>query len=264
MYLRRKEIINCIIALSFYAFMFLIIGSSFVLYVSAFVYSSVHPNVEYADLITALSGLADFNQMSPELLKGFSIVGSYGQLITYTITTVFVLIFMWKHLVRDFKELWNNILKFILVVFVSFILFYIVTLVVELTISLIVKQESTNQESIVYLITNGGAIPMFISVVILAPLLEELIYRKAIFTLFENKPIILPYIVSALVFSIPHMLSTQADFGTWILLLIPYLTSGFLLAGVYHASGKNVWASWAIHAANNFIAYLGIIMLMQM
>ena len=113
MYLRRNEIINCIIALSFYAFMFLIIGSSFVLYVSAFVYSSVHPNVEYADLITALSGLADFNQMSPELLKGFSIVGSYGQLITYTITTAFVLIFMWKHLVRDFKELRNNILKFI-------------------------------------------------------------------------------------------------------------------------------------------------------
>ena len=92
------------------------------------------------------------------------------------------------------------------------------------------------------------------------PLVEELIYRKAIFKLLDKKHIVLSYVVSTIVFVLPHMLSTPINnFGDWLLLCVPYFISAILLCLVYHLSKKNVYASWFVHMINNLVTFILIL-----
>jgi membrane protease YdiL (CAAX protease family) len=52
------------------------------------------------------------------------------------------------------------------------------------------------------------------------------------------------------------MLTTSTSFGTWVLISIPYLIDGALLAAIYHLSKKNVYASIAAHMLNNLVAVI--------
>lgn len=255
---------NIVISIIIYVFMFLLVGSSLIIIFVAMAYISKHPDVSYIDLMKSLSGLVDPMTLEEHMQRAYSIVGSYGNMITYAITTVAVVILMRKMLIDDAIKVKNNIFKYIGIFFISLVVFYSITIVVDGFIGKLVG-ESNNQNSIIAMISGGGATPMFISVVLCAPLVEELIYRKAIFKIFEKKHIIISYIVSSVFFVIPHMLSTDmSDITRWALLCIPYTISALLLAGIYHVSGKNIWASWFVHMMNNLLAYVGIIMLMQM
>lgn len=252
---------NVLISILIYLFMFILGGSSIILLGLAFLYVIMNPDVSYLSIIMAVAGEITPSEMTSEVLAAYYTIANLTQFITYFVTTVAVVLFMVRFIIEDAKQIWKNLVKFIIVVPVSVIVFLVITLIVDNIIASLVG-ESVNQQSIVDMIANGGIIPMFFAVVVFAPLVEELIYRKAIFKLLENKPIILSYVVSTLIFAIPHMLSTQTDIWTWLLMCVPYLLSGGLLAGVYHVSGKNVFASWAVHVANNFLAYISIIFIL--
>ena len=168
-----------------------------------------------------------------------------------------------RHLiVNDSIKFKNNLLRNIILLPVSAVLFYIITIVVDSYIIGPLVGESTNQNTIVSIINGGGALPMFIAVVICAPLVEELIYRKAIFELFRNRSIIFCYIISTILFVLPHMISTNVIISKWVLLCVPYVVSAILLSFIYHISGENFYASWFVHLINNLLAFLIIFMMM--
>ena len=110
--------------------------------------------------------------------------------------------------------------------------------------------------TIVELLKSDGRIPMIISTVIFAPVVEEMIYRKAIFSISKDYSLPLAYTMSIVLFALPHMLSTSSSVGTWFLQLIPYALCGGLLCMIYHLSGYNVYASIAAHMLNNILAVL--------
>ena len=140
---------------------------------------------------------------------------------------------------------------------ISAILFYGITFVIDNYCIAPFVGVSENQKTIELSIANGGAVWMFFAVVVFAPVVEELIYRKAIFKFLEKKNIVFSYVVSVFCFTLPHMLTTNFNPPSeWFLLCIPYFVSGILLAGIYHLSGKNMFVSWFVHFMNNLLAFI--------
>lgn len=115
---------------------------------------------------------------------------------------------------------------------------------------------SENQALIENILKHAGAVPMILSTILLAPIVEEAIYRKCVFHYLNRYPVWLSYVASTILFALPHMITTKASFGTWCLIAIPYLLDGLMLAGIYHLSKKNIYASIAAHMLNNIIAVI--------
>ena len=115
---------------------------------------------------------------------------------------------------------------------------------------------SDNQNTIIKIMATSARIPMILSTIILAPVIEELIFRKAIFEALRKYSLIPCYIVSILCFAIPHMLSGSVSFGIWMLQLTPYVILGGMLCFIYHITNHNVYTSICAHMLNNILAVI--------
>ena len=113
-----------------------------------------------------------------------------------------------------------------------------------------------NQEAVEALMGQNIFISLFIAV-ILAPFLEELLFRGAIFAPLRRKNRILAYAVSTLAFAFLHIASALffAPFFDLFFVMLVYIPSGLVLAWVYERSG-NIWTAISLHAVWNLIAVL--------
>ncbi|MDE5855439.1 MAG: CPBP family intramembrane metalloprotease, partial [Anaeroplasmataceae bacterium] len=168
--------------------------------------------------------------------------------------------FMRNYLIEDGNGLIKGYKKLAWLIPLCAAVGYGISYGIEAGIGELIHETSVNQSSIEVLIKNGGAIPMFFAVVVCAPIIEELIYRKAIFEYLKKFPIALSYVVSVLLFTLPHVVTTfmEASYTPLenLLITIPYMLSGFLLCLTYHLCNKNVYASWFFHLLNNLISFI--------
>ncbi|MDE5546120.1 MAG: CPBP family intramembrane metalloprotease, partial [Anaeroplasmataceae bacterium] len=187
---------------------------------------------------------------------------SLANLLMYILLFVIVIFYMRNHIKEDEKGLVNGYKKLAWLIPLCAAVGYGISYGIEFGIDKIINKTSVNQSSIEILIHNGGAVAMFFAVVVCAPIVEELIYRKAIFEYLKKYHIAVSYVVSILVFTLPHVVTTfiEAEYSPLenILICIPYLLSGFLLCLTYHLCNKNVYASWFFHLTNNLISFITI------
>lgn len=98
-------------------------------------------------------------------------------------------------------------------------------------------------------------VAMAVSMVLLSPVLEELVFRGFFMdAFFPAEAIVSPIILSAFVFASGHLTNNLISFGTYVVI-------GMFLAFVYRRT-KNIKASMLLHALNNFIAALPMILLL--
>ncbi len=255
---------NKTVAVVFYALIY-IFGSSFIITLLAVLYN-VH-NKLGLDPITMLTVISttDITQLEEKLQGMYIFCNSYGHFFLYGLLFIGVLFFMRDHLINDGTAFIKNYKRLLWLIPVCTIVGYVLSYVIEIVVSLFIHKDSINQSLIEILIYNGGAIPMFLAVVVFAPIVEELIYRKAIFEYLKKYHIAISYVVSIIVFTFPHVLSTFLEPGYTvlenILICIPYMLSGFLLCLTYHLCNKNIYASWFFHLMNNLISFIMIIAL---
>lgn len=100
-------------------------------------------------------------------------------------------------------------------------------------------------------------VPMFVSVVLLAPIVEECFLRGLLFCPLAKRSRVLAYAVSALAFASLHLIAGIGTVSAPVLLLtiLQYVPSALALAWVYDRSGT-IWASVFLHALINLIALL--------
>lgn len=246
---------SALIAAICYAVMYLI-GSALLLIMVAKIFSSFHPEYSFSEVYGCLSTV-DPTKLSQEMKHVYAVVSAFGNLLSYVVMLLLVAFYM-RHLIRsDWQALKSNWKKMLVFIPLTCGAFYGLTYLIDYLVSLANTEVSTNQSSIILMISEGSMWATFFAVVICAPLVEELIYRKAIFSLAEKKPIIISYVISVILFTLPHMLTTPFDNpGTWFLLSLNYACSAVLLCFIYHFSGKNFYASWAAHLVNNLIAFI--------
>lgn len=117
------------------------------------------------------------------------------------------------------------------------------------------KSSSANQQ-LVETLLNGAPLLMMFQAVILAPIVEEVLYRGLIFRTVYSYNKNAAHIISAFLFGFSHIYSALfAGDLTQIIHLIPYMTMGFAFSYAYEKRG-NICAPIIMHMLNNLIATL--------
>lgn len=111
--------------------------------------------------------------------------------------------------------------------------------------------ESVNQGAVATMLKGPYAALMIVNVVIFAPIIEELIFRKAFFSLIKNKWVAL--VVSSLVFGLIHVTS-EPSIQLLIINIIPYAVMGVVFGYAYIRSDENILIPISIHALSNLLA----------
>ena len=121
---------------------------------------------------------------------------------------------------------------------------------------LIGEVTSDNQEQIENMMSVDNAVTMFVLVCVVAPILEELVFREAIIGSFKKSlNIHVLTFISAFLFILLHSLSKDAGGIDWMASLM-YVPLTIPVVGMYRYYNNNVFASVSIHFIYNFIAFI--------
>lgn len=240
---------NKIVALVTYLLCFTLLGSILVYLILYLV--SLGYNLEYGYLLNNINKKA--SEIGELAHNAILLSKCVTNIIIYLIAIVVIVIFTRDELKIDFDKTKENPKFYLLYSLTAFI--FVGTAYGISQLNLLLPQESLNQQSLIEMFKSNLGIPIIILTLIFAPLIEELIFRKCIFSLCKNR-LVISYIISVVAFALPHMITTTASFGDWVLISIPYLTSGLMLAVIYHLSGFNFYASLVAHILNNVIAII--------
>lgn len=209
--------------------------------------------------------LESLDNQPQNIVDCYYFIQSWSNFISYLVVFIFTLFYARGYLIEDFRSFKQinkkrNFFNIILAFSGCIILYYSSYFFSFIAYKLTKETQSVNQSSFENMILNGYGFIIFIAVFILAPIAEELVYRKAIFKFFEGRKInwFIPVIVSALIFALPHMTSTEMSLA-WPIFLLSYLSSGIILGLVYHFSNKNIYISILCHMLNNLVAFIMII-----
>ncbi len=169
-----------------------------------------------------------------------------------------------KTLNEDFQKFKDNKKYLVNELFKYFALFFIVKIASAAVTSIIGEiigvsiGESENQNTIIDM-AKSAPIMMLISTSILAPFVEEGIFRVAIRKVIKNNHIFI--IISGLIFGFMHIFPTDLSIAVALTYSITYVTMGVLLAYIY-VETDNIWINIIIHALNNLLSMLAILFLM--
>lgn len=237
-----------------------ILGSSFFLIFIAMLYNFFcHLGLGLDEVLKILT-TKDFSEIDTMYRNLYVVSTALGNFFIYLFSFLLVAFFMRDYLKKDGQSLISGYKKLAWLIPLCAAVGYGISYAVDYGIGKAIQQTSVNQSSIEFLIHNGGAVWMFFAVVVFAPIVEELIYRKAIFEYLKKFPIALSYVISIFLFTMPHVITTFMDGNHTalenFLISVPYILSGFLLCLTYHISGKNIYASWFFHLINNLLSFI--------
>lgn len=233
---------------------FFIVGTIITMIVARSLASSY--GYDYKDVIEASTKISDDLNLRECAAK----LTCYSNLLIYAVVFCALVIIMIISLKKDAIDFKSRLKRILVITAISVVAFNLGSILFDSIASKIASESSTNQTVIEEVFNHKSlAFLMVIETVILAPVVEELVFRKAIFNVLKNKPSWIPILVSAIAFSIIHMSATDLNWK-WIVLYLPYLACGFMLAGIYKFSGENVYVTIIVHMVNNLIACILILL----
>lgn len=208
------------------------------------------------------------------LLAAFGFIISSGSLDLDLITSsVYEIIFKWQIVLdvvflgiiifvcRSMFSLDNikekNIGKIVLITVGLGVAFLAVNICLSYIIDLISGGGSGSNEEALEIMFNVAPYSLVFSAVIFAPIVEEIVFRGAIFNLLykEDKPY-KAILISGLLFGLLHVFSGLLG-GSFVelLYLIIYFTMGAILGFIYHKT-KNIYICIGVHFINNLISVI--------
>ena len=187
----------------------------------------------------------------------------YDTFIELVLTIIIILLYK-KCLRKDIvlfklnkKDYINKILNY----FILFIVIKISSSLITGFLSVILGYDlvdSENQSAIISL-TKSAPLMMLISTSILAPIVEEGVFRLSLRKIIDNKTLFI--LISGLIFGLMHIFPTDLSLDFALIQAITYVTMGFFLAYTY-VETNNIWIVISIHAINNLISMLSILAFM--
>lgn len=99
----------------------------------------------------------------------------------------------------------------------------------------------------------GGSIAAM--TVFMAPIVEELMFRGGLFTLFRRRSRALAYVMSSAAFCFYHVFSYLSEDPRYIVFALQYLPASILLARCYEKT-DSIWSSILLHMTVNGVSLL--------
>ena len=177
-------------------------------------------------------------------------------LAVYAVGFVFCMLFMWKFLKKSFSDIFER-KGFLRTVISSVFIYYLLAVVVSTLLTVILGEfelVNPNTEGINSLIHNNYNV-MAVMTVFFAPIVEECIFRGALFGTIRTKNRIIAYIVTIFAFAVYHLWGyfvTDYSWKLWVYLL-QYVPASLVLCRAYEKSGT-IWCPMVLHAIINFVA----------
>jgi membrane protease YdiL (CAAX protease family) len=173
------------------------------------------------------------------------------------ILPITVIIFLFKRMfIDDFRKFKNNLIKYFVFIVVGMGLILAASALIDWIYSLLgIKGQASNQTLIEAVLSSPMRPIMFIMVVIIAPFMEELIFRKFLIGFLEEKAHLskwIAFIISALLFAGVHVLGSLDD----AIFLPQYLSLSVIITLSYILSKNNLYVSTGIHFLNNLLSFL--------
>lgn len=172
--------------------------------------------------------------------------------IYYALGAAYVLILMRGFLRRDFDTLLDHKLINAVMLVSGYFLYIILSYAAVIGLSFIFSNGVNPNEQAVESMAATDYRALFGIAVFLAPMVEEPLFRGALFGTLREKNRALAYVVSALIFSLYHVWQSAAAYGDWRVLIyaVQYLPSAIVLAKLYEQS-RSIWLPIIFHMMVN-------------
>lgn len=210
----------------------------------------------YHDQATIISGsMTDFSPFGMSLLN----------FMIYLVLLPGLILIMKRDLLDDFKsflKIKNTWLAIIVIGYLYLIAGNLVSNVLSNALSALFAidiGESVNQLTIIEALNSNGIVFMLLSAIIMGPIVEELVFRKAVFGLIRSDKIAI--IVSTLAFGTIHLIG-EASIQEALINGVSYFVMGIIFGIIYLRNNRNIWAPIAVHILSNLIAILGILFIL--
>ena len=210
---------------------------------------------DYDNSVTWNEYAVAFFESEPVLFKNIKTFFCTLQFLSYVPLLILIIYFLRHEYVEDFVKFKKNIGKNLLYVFIGIIAMYASGMIVGMIYELLGVEGESNNESIIVLLLNSPGFPlMAVAVIILAPIVEELVFRKLLFGTCEvtcGFPPMVAVILSALLFSFIHVSDLES-----LKFIFQYLALALPICIVYHLSGNNIIVTICMHIINNLVSVL--------
>lgn len=176
--------------------------------------------------------------------------------IVYAIGAVYMLLFEWKFLRREFDSLCDRPLDCFVQVLICYGILLGLNTCVNSLMLLLGFGSNPNNNAVVDLagMKMGTTAAM---AVFLAPLVEELIFRGCLFGLLRRQNRLLAYVVSILVFGLYHIWGSVIDKPMDLIYIVQYIPATYALCRCYERT-NSLWAGIFLHMLNNGMALLAL------
>lgn len=179
----------------------------------------------------------------------------YFNLLYYGIGFILIFIFMHHYLKANFYDLCENKWNTVTAVTTGYLFYYLLGYLINLVVYTATGETSNpNNNAVIEAFLENKNI-MFAVAAIMAPIVEEVLFRGVIFGTVRRKSRLWAYVVSVAAFAVYHLWSYLAfDYDpTLFIEMLQYLPGGIVLAWAYER-GRNIWAPIVLHMIINFFA----------
>ncbi len=180
--------------------------------------------------------------------KALDIINNMTGIISFVslaiIAAIFIAIYH-KRIIEDIKRLTK---KDIIIILISSIVWIIINFIIS-NLMQNLNIDMNNQDAVNTALGNSKIFTM-LTVVIFAPLVEEIVFRYSLSTIIKNN--IMFIMVSSIIFGAFHALNIA---------MILYIAMGVVFSVIYLKTDKNIMASILVHLINNLIAVISMLMI---
>ncbi len=176
--------------------------------------------------------------------KSFEIINNMTGIISFAslaiIAAIFIVIY-YKKIINDAKRLTKKD-----IIIISSIVWIIINFIIS-NLMHSLKVDMNNQDA-VNMALGSNKIFTIITAIIIAPVVEEIVFRYSLSTIIKNNLMFI--IISSIIFGAFHEVNIA---------IILYIAMGLVFSIIYIKTNKNVVASMLVHLINNLIAIISML-----
>ena len=167
----------------------------------------------------------------------------------YALGAVYMVLFMGKFLRREFDPFCDKPMFCISEICGAYLVMWVMNMAVSSLLLLVLPNENPNNAAVAEMAgMNFGLVSAM--AVCLAPVVEEVIFRGAIFTLARKRSRVLAYALSMIFFSLYHVWGYAIENPIYLVFLLQYLPVSFLLCRCYERT-NSLWSCIFFHMLVN-------------
>ena len=217
----------------------------------------IFPVMQIIGLVISIAILLLFpNVLENELL--LIEVNAYTNLFIMLLAFGYIMYFYFTYFKKQFGLYQSNWKKYSLLSFATVVAIFASNIISAVLMDALgIDGTSVNQEALAQVAqsTIYAKISLVIFTVILAPVIEEFIFRKGVFGLLRKYDAYVSIIVSGILFGLIHVL-----FDPELLMVVPYLVSGFTIAAMFYIAEENIFVVIIGHSLVNIVGVTAILM----